>query len=139
MEPYPPAGRLHSRPDLDQLEPQRPCLSVLEPCSFSSLLEQAHQHGRRRMQEQPELVGPEAMTRRAPARQIDLHLFDPVLPVSPLAVELVYSLRLARPVGHHVPHIELSVDGFRLADPPPLPLPALRRVMERRVAANITS
>ena len=80
----------------------------------------------------PELVGPPAMAGRAPGKQIQLLILDPVLHVAPRTVELVVQVLIRlRQVGHHEAGVGTQAVVLGLDDDPSRLVSAERAVVNR--------
>lgn len=76
------------------------------------------------MQQEPELIGEEAMAAEAVGFEVELEILDPVLALSAPGVELVEILRLVGPRGNDEAGIGPSLHRLGLVDDPAPPLPA---------------
>ena len=88
----------------------------------------------------PELVGPPAMAGRAPGKQIQLLILDPVLHVAPRTVELVVQVLIRlRQVGHHEAGVGTQAVVLGLDDDPSRLVPAAGAIVNRSEQALLVT
>ena len=131
MDPDPTAGLPDAGPDFKEFEPQGVDLSRGQLRSLEMMAPQQKQAIGGGGQQQPELVGQEAVVTQAIGLELQFALLDAVFHLPPQDVDLVIDQLGAAPkVGDHKKDVGAQGAILHLGDEPAGPVPGVRLVAE---------
>ena len=131
MQPDAAAGLPDAGPDLQEFEAQGIDLGRSQFRALEVVAQQPKQAVGRGVEQQPELIGQEAMTTQTIGLDLQLQFLDAVFHVAPEHVDVVIDKPwVAHQVGDHEALIGAQVGIFHLGDDPPGLVPGFRLVAE---------
>jgi hypothetical protein len=133
VDPDAAAGLPDAGPDLQEFEPQGVDLGGGHFHTLEVVPQQPEQAVGRGVEEQPELVGQEAMATQAVGLEFQLQLLDAVFHVAPEHLKVVINeLWITAQIGDHEPLVGAQTGIFHLGDDPAGLVPGLHLVAKGR-------